>query len=264
MRPYSLYQEYAEELGGSYLERYNALWRDGYYVFTENPDSFSTAFVTTLYDNLFNVDAGVVYFSAGYQSIMNIIHEFGHYYATTIHPLNNEVSYDVKETHSQGDEYTFLNYILTTRKDDAHFKEYEYFADSKVYDDLFYLINEACIAEIEAFVFSQDNLDKRTLQEGIESIIGSYRGTADEIYWCYPSIAACGYYISYATSALESLQFYIMDFEDAKKTYIDFVENPTLDSVVECFTNAGLLSPFDENTFIELSQLYKDIQKKYK
>lgn len=263
-KAYELYEDYAEELGGTYLERYNALWRDGYYVFTDSPDSFSTAFVTTLYDNLFNVDAGVVYFSAGYQSIMNLIHEFGHYYALTLVEENNDQSYDVKETHSQGDEYTFLNYLVNVRTDDPHTKEYQYFADSKVYNDLFYLVNEACIAEIEAFAFGTENLDRRTLKAGIDEIIGSYRGAADEIYWCYPCVASCGYYISYATSALESLQFYDMTFEKAKKTYIDFVENPVEDSVVKCFTNAGLLSPFDEDTFIELSEMYTNIAKKYK
>jgi len=261
---YKLYKDYAEELGGSYLTKYNTLWRDGYYKFTDNADSLGTAFVTVFYDENFNTEAGVAYFSAGYQNVMTIVHEFGHYYAETQNDLNNDVAYDVKETHSQGDECTFLNYLVTKHSNDDHSKEYQFFADSTLYNYLWYIINESCIAEIEAFAFSQENLTKSTLKAGVESIISSYRGGANDYYWCYPCVGACGYYISYATSALESAQFYHMDFDVAKTTYMSLVENPVANSVVSSFTNAGLTSPFEEQTFIDAAAMYNAMVEKYK
>ena len=54
------------------------------------------------------------YFGPGYQDMLTVLHELGHYGAMLINE-GFDGSMDIAETHSQGNEYLFLSYLYTKR-----------------------------------------------------------------------------------------------------------------------------------------------------
>lgn len=255
-----MFLSYAEELGGKYLEAYNNTFKYGYYCFSDDPHSMATAFQWGFPGS----NDSILYFSKKYQNILCVIHEFGHlysYYASNGKRGND--AYDLQETYSQADEYLFLNYLVGKKDKDENKATYEYFANSSFYENLGNIINFACIAEIENFAFTQENLDLETLRAGAEEIIASYQGTASETYFMSPCISQTCYYISYATSIMEACQFLLMDFETGKENYKKLVEAPESFSMVERWKNAGLDSPFEEEAFEKLSIEFLKIAEKY-
>ena len=88
-----------------------------------------------------------------------------------------------------------------------------------------------------------DNLNEEFASKGLMVSPG---------YWCYACVASSCYYISYATSLLESVQFLTMSINDAKKAYVDFcLDNITTGSVAK-WKKAGLTSPFEQQTIDKL------------
>lgn len=255
-----LFQSYAEELGGNYLSCYNKAFKNGYYCFSDSSYSMSTAYQW----GLFGADDSVLYFSRNYQSILTIIHEFGHYYSSHVNGgARNNDSHDLLETYSQADEFTFLNYLREQKKEDEKADTYNYYADSEYYSQLSSIINDACITEIENFVFSNPFLSKTAVKRGVEEIVASYDGTASTTYFMVALITNPLYYISYSTSVMEAIQFLDMSFEDAKSNYATLVESTKNMTMVERWENAGLMSPFKEDTFKKLATSFSTIAEKY-
>ena len=256
----SLFQNYAEELGGSYLNAYNKMFKNGYYCFSNSLKSMSTAYQWSLAGS----NDSVLYFSKNYQSILTVVHEFGHYYSSQVSGgARNNDAYDLLETYSQADEYTFLNFLCESKKDDALADTYRYFAEAEYYSQLQSIINDACITEIENFAFSTPDNTKYTLKAGCEDIIASYDDTASTTYFMVACITNPCYYISYATSVMEAMQFFDMSFEDAKTNYTELVESTKNMTMVERWENAGLNSPFEEETFKKLAESFETIAAKY-
>lgn len=263
----AMYEKYAETLGNEYLSCYNKAWGDGYFCFSSSDYSLSTAYQW----NLHNSNESVLYFSKDYQNILSVIHEFGHYYGSNANGgAHKNDCMDMSETYSQADEYAFLNFLLNEKKDDEKYETYEFYAYSKVYDNLFYIIQEAVITEIENYVYTTDDFVGETDEEniqilklGIQDILSSYNGAADNAYYLSPCLCSPCYYISYATSLIESMQFITMDCDDALETYVNLVENQSGSTTVERWESAGLTSPFKEESFISLSELLNEIKNKY-
>lgn len=255
-----MFTSYAKEMGGRYLAAYNNAFKYGYYCFSDSPNSLGAAYEWSMSAN----NDAVLYFSRNYQNIFSVVHEFGHYYAcTTNNGARANDSYDLQETYSQGDEFTFATYLLEQKKDSTDYSTYEFILDDKEYQQLKYIIDEAAITEIENFAFTTPNLTKETLRSGVESIIDSYEGTARTTYFMAPVLTAPCYYISYATSLIESLQFAHMDFASAKNSYKKMIEDEGEMTMVQRWTNAGLKSPFEEDTIQEMAKTLSDISNKY-
>ena len=172
-------------------------------------------------------------------------------------------AYDLKETYSQADEFTFLNYLLTNKKGSSDETTYQFFADRNLYTNISSIINQACITEIENFAFSNPTISKDDLKLEVEQIIKSYDGTASKTYFMAPCICEPCYYVSYSTSLMEACQFLNMDFEDAKTNYKNLVENSKKMTMVERWKSAGLTSPFEETTFKNLAATFTEIAEKY-
>ena len=255
-----LFESYADDMGGQYLSAYNNAFKYGYYCFSDNPNSMGTAYEW----NLNGMNDAVLFFSRNYQDVLSVIHEFGHYYSCIQNSgVRKGDAYDLQETYSQGNEFTFCNYLLEQKKEDKEAPTYNYFVDSKIYNSIQQIINESAITEIEQFVYTSDGLTKESLIEGVNSILESYDGTASETYFMAPCLTSPCYYISYATSLMEALQFAALSYEGAKTTYKKLIETSGKFTMVERWEQAGLTSPFKEQTFITLGNMFKDIKNKY-
>ncbi|MCQ2087268.1 MAG: hypothetical protein MJZ37_04250 [Bacilli bacterium] len=255
-----LMSSYAEEMGGKYLTSYNDAFKNGIYCFSGSTRSMQTAFQW----NLHKTNDAVLYFSRNYQDAFSVTHEFGHYYSTHIDNNAREGdAYDLQETYSQGNEYTFGAYLLDQVKGTDDEATYQYIIDSKFYNELFYIVQEALITEIEEYAYTTPNLTSNMLTNRIYEIMEHYEGTASDTYYLGAVSSSPCYYISYATSLIEALQFKTMDFSTAKKTYKKLIEDTKSMTMVERWTNAGLSSPFEESTFQSLAAEFKKLADKY-
>lgn len=236
-----LFDSYADYMGKGFKESYNDLWRDGYYYFSSAADSLGTAYV--LYDP--SVNYQIAFFSKENQNISSVVHEFGHYFALHKNSVNYGESYDILETHSQANEYVFANYV----KNNYQNKFAKAYGDYSLIDDLSYLVDFSFIIEVENYAYNAPDLTKESLGEFINNLSEEYKNLnipATTNYWMYPCICSAAYYISYATSSLEAMQFYVMDLETSKNTYFNFCLDTSKKTMVEKWTNAGLKSPFEK------------------
>ena len=256
-----VFTSYADAMGGRYLNCYNNAFRYGYYCFSNSSNSMGTAFEW----NLNGEQDAVLFFSRQYQDVLSITHEFGHYYSCIQGDgARRGDAYDLQETYSQGNEFTFCKYLLEQKQNDANAATYNYFVDDKIYDSIGQIINEAAITEIEKFAFTTPNLTKQSLIDGVNAILASYDGTASDVYFMGPCLTSPCYYVSYATSLIEALQFAAMPtFEEAKEKYTKLVEASGALTMVQRWENAGLTSPFDERTFQTLANLFTSVANKY-
>lgn len=255
-----LFESYAKELGGKFLNAYNGAFKNGYYCFSSSNNSLSTAFQW----GIPGTNESVLYFSKNYQDILSVIHEFGHYYSN--HASNGARSndaYDLQETYSQANEFTFMNYVLTQKKDDSDLSTYKYIADNMYFSQVGSIINEACITEIENFAYTTPKLSKEDLKAGVEEIINSYEGAASPTYFMAPCLTNPCYYVSYATSLMEASQFLYMNFEDAKVNYKKLIEADDDMTMVERWKNASLESPFEKSTFETIAENINEIALDY-
>jgi oligoendopeptidase F len=251
-------------------------------AFTSNPDkqiSVSDTLNALMTDcNLFRgtyegayvtyirgVNLPIAYFGKGYDSATTVAHEFGHYMNEIYNDDMYNQSFDLLETHSQGQEMLFIQYakdyidgmpldLVTT----------EFFVNSlytivlatqvncfeqAVYLD--YYDSEEIMADGTITADEYDDLFAAiSIDFGIEE---DYRV---DHYWRYVTISSPCYYISYAVSGVNALQIYTkvdrQGFEAAKESYLKLFtytdENPdmTLEEILEY---AGLTSYTDEETF---------------
>lgn len=238
-----LFDKYSEFMGDEYIDTYNSLWRDGYYFFSDRDDSLGTAFVLTD----FNSEDEIAFFSKEMQNVSSVVHEFGHYYALHNYPKNNYQSYDILETHSQANEYLFANYV----KNNYNNKFAKYFGDNKFNNDVSYLIDFSYIIDVENYAYNEANLTVEKLTNFIENLSNEYESLnikESYNYWLYPCICSACYYISYATSSLEAMQFYLFDLTNAKYKYKSFCRNAEEEGALEKWTTAGLKSPFEKES----------------
>lgn len=234
-----LFDNYADFMGGKFINSYNNLWRDGYYYFSSAEDSLGTAYV--LFDE--SLDSEIAFFSKENQDVLSVIHEFGHFFALDSNESNYEQSYDILETHSQANEYVFCNYV----KNNYENKYAKAFGDSRFHSDIGYLIDFAFIIEVENYAYHEADLTTEKLADYIHGLTDEYEELGipeTKNYWMYPCIVSSGYYISYATSLLEAMQFYVMDLNDAKNCYFNFSLDNSDKTMVEKWTSVGLKSPF--------------------
>ncbi|MBO4682649.1 MAG: hypothetical protein J5618_02180 [Bacilli bacterium] len=257
-----LLDAYVKQMGSSMSGAYDHMKNDGYFIFSNDPNSLGTAYVAS------GMDEPLIFFSSGYQNVSTIVHEFGHYHAEYSNPNNGSFPFDIEETHSQGNEMLFARYLSEYYKDSPDLDVYQYIQDYSVYSMLSDSILPAAVAKVESYVF--ENLDKTNSEilSGVNTIMSKYRALYPDgydmiyAYWAAPIVSAVGYYISYATSAVASATIYIearQDFETAKSKYLKFVAYPEeCNDINTIFNYAGIDSPLEESTLQKLthSNLY--------
>ena len=225
-------------------------------VMSGKPNSHPTAFQTYLYED----ETPFCLFGSSGQTTMTLVHEIGHYYAAI---SNNDLSnYDLLETHSQGNEYLFLNYSS------GYFSPavYDVIEGYQLAVAYIGIIMETIIDEFEQRVYTLPSVENYTSADFdaiMADVCSAYGGLsfvkntyADPLnYWRQVCITSPVYYISYAVSSIAALELAAIAQEDlnaAYATYTTLVEGVTEeDGFLKALEKAGLTSPFAEETYTE-------------
>jgi hypothetical protein len=253
-------------------------------------------YYTGTYEGAFNYwipaqDTSILYFGPdSYSGAFTFIHEFGHYYSD-VYNKGISYSYDLAETHSQGNEMLFLSYLEDALPKAILRKIY----DKIYYDNLFNMFAIIMLAtavdEFEYCVYTNtapDGTPKTYTAKDYDGlfsqIMGSYgiRGSLNESYWRFVTIPAPSYYISYAMSALPCVELLSVaetqGFEAAQEiyyklfTFTEDSDNVIVDEVGDIIINIGygetleyigLHSIFDEDLYTSINNYFCNIEKDF-
>lgn len=260
-------------------------------AFTSNPDkqiSFSDELNKLVADgNMFRgtyegayvtyiqgVNLPIAYFGKGYDSASTVAHEFGHYMNEIYNNNEYEQSFDLLETHSQGQEMLFMRYA----KD---FLEGNALKLVETYNLLSSLQTIVLATQVDCFEqaiylnsyegpgaeeimadgkITEDEYDK--VYAGLSEYLGIKEDYRVDEYWRHVTIASPCYYISYAISGVNALQIYATaineGFDVAKEAYLKLFTYTDVDpemTTEEILLYAGLTSYVDEQTFTLIKSL---------
>lgn len=208
------------------------------------------------------------FFSYDYQDMMTIVHEMGHF-VSRVHLGSSELSMDVKEIHSQGNEWMYLLFL----SEQLNSQLYEIISVYHLLNALDTVIHAALVDEFEERVYTAATpvTDYESIARELAEYYGgwdflsSVSGMDPYMYIQYVASQNPLYYLSYATSSIASLGFYILgteDYEAAQESYRvlqeDISEYNTFDEVIEL---VGLYSPFEEETYISLFELFYEVNE---
>ena len=237
---------------------YKNLWSDkGIYCFSNSNDSLGTAYTSYLRSK----KQPILFFSKKYQDAFTFVHEFGHYtnaYCTK----GGHDPMDISEIDSQANELLFASYLLENYEELGMSSNIvSYINVSQLNSQLRSIINCAYVSEMEQIAYSYDLSDKACFFRKIDEISSSYGSSVLKKYWWAPVLCSFGYYISYATSSIGALQFYInsrSDFSSAANKYSKFVQRKgTGDTIDEVTTSVGLLQIYSEEAVKYVAEYVK-------
>lgn len=263
----SYFEDYSKTISDNCYNEYNNLWNNGgYYYITYEENGHDGAFTTYLN----NQNSPAIVIGQNYTNILTLVHEFGHYYAY-IFTGNISTSYDLCETQSQGNELLFLNYLINNNEQDSLFNNgimaymaYNYYGD---------ILMSTFVSDFEIACYTAEDIDNLDLENLEKEIINKYSlndkslsttnfktiaGDYDS-YWRKVVFDNACYYISYAVSLVPALDLgYIAknDYAKAVETYNSIVDyDLTETDYVSILTNAGLSSPFNEQSFKNITSI---------
>ena len=182
---------------------------------------------------------------------MITIHEFGHYSADLT--FGSITSLDLAEVQSQGNEMMFMAYLQENNLID------EDIVDSYVYNEIWNITSTVLVGcainELEQYAytqtFTQDSLESKWNE--IQTRYGFESGSSSSDYMYRVLLNYHVYYISYAVSALASLQIYaksLVSLTDAKTAYNSICKKESKNErFLDSLTNAGLGSIFEESSY---------------
>lgn len=267
-----------ESVVQSYYETVNELFRVGNYF----PGKYSGAFNYWIEAQ----QKSVLYFGPGsYSGAFTFIHEFGHY-NNSYYNHGTSMSFDLDETHSQGNEMMFLAYLKNVLPSGMD-KVYNKVEINQLSDMIRITIIAMAVDEFEQAVYTntytgskyEDGITPNEYDSLFQDILASYGATnLNSAYWRYVVIESACYYISYSTSAMASLQMYVWAMKDLEENgnldatrekyyklitftddennaHTDFVGDKVVDiGFAETLHYAGLYSPFDEDLYKFVSE----------
>lgn len=205
----------------------NDLFKNGNY-FTGVDEGAYTWWISAL-------QTPIMYFGPGsYSTAFTFTHEFGHYYEN-LYNGSLSLSYDLDETHSQGNEMLFLAW-LRENKPESVIAGFDTLELEQLYGMMVNILLSTAVDEFEQLVYTgattygQNEIptieavitnasgEKTTIevinyQSLFESVLARYGSTLTKYfsvqsYWSYVVFDQAGYYISYAMSALPCLELY--------------------------------------------------------
>ena len=254
-------------------------------AFTSNPEkqiSFSDTLNDLMSDgNMFRgtyegayvtyirgVNLPIAYFGKGYDSASTIAHEFGHYMNEIYNDDEYSQSFDLLETHSQGQEMLFLDYVKDKLSGNA-LKLVETYSLLSTLQTIILATQVDCFEQAiylnkyegpgaeEIMKDSKITADEYdAVYAGLSEYLGIHENYRVDEYWRYVTISSPCYYISYAISGVNALQIYAnakeKGFDSAKESYLKLFTytdvNPEM-TTEEVLLYAGLTSYVDEQTF---------------
>ncbi|MBQ9124718.1 MAG: hypothetical protein IJY14_03410 [Acholeplasmatales bacterium] len=255
------FDKYAKHIGGSYLETYEYAWSDYSYVFFGNENSQPGAYTTYIYNQL----EPAMYFGPGYQNILTVVHETGHYYAAT-ELQGLDIPLDLAEVHSQANELLFLDYIEQYYLTDFSESNMNMIHRTNFSEMLINIIISTIVNDFEMLVYQESNLtvgkldyllNQACIPFGGLEYINTAIGTDLREYCRLVTIEHPGYYISYAMSLIPALELYSAGKEDlslAIDKYLDLCTSE--EDFLVSLEAAGLTSPFEEKVYIDICNIY--------
>jgi len=229
-------------------------------IMDDTPTAMEGAFTTVIGE-----EQMICFFGPGYMSPLTAIHEVGHYYGGKYTALN-DLPLDLAEVHSQANEWLFMSYAA----DHMNFKLHNTTVDYKLYSDLATIIICVIIDEFEERVYTHSDIANLTgddLDAIMEDVCENYGGiefvsnyaTDIQNYWRMVVVDQPVYYISYAVSAIASINVYTIaeeDYEQAIEVYRALIEEVDLEEgFLGNIQNAELDGPFDEDFYVQLKEL---------
>lgn len=251
----SVLNDYYSDLSSEIYDFYNNY--SDYIVQYKNNNSYQGAFTVYLYA----LDTPSMFLGPNsYSSVSTFVHEFGHSYSYTKAKLN-DVSYDLCEFQSQGDELLFLAYIC--KNYDLSTNDIRYLANEKLLSFLGNLVNCTYTGLIESKAYNLSIVNTETIKKAINdsnSVLSNIvRFDTNSIFNYFTKVAISDsmYYISYATSIINSLELYLnayyYSFDNAKNIWLNICDYNNYSTYLNTISEAGLSSPFEENIYKKLS-----------
>lgn len=221
---------------------------------------------TILYFDNTDYGDGTYYYSTSF----TFVHEFGHYYEN-VHNLTKSgerpLSYDFCETQSQGNEMMFLAWLGSNTTASKGYNAVKY---SQLANMLQTVLNATAVDEFEQAVYTGSyegytTLNANNYQDLYDTICTKY-GINDEeygnTYWMSVCFDNAAYYISYAMSALPSIEIYAKavaedgGLDAARTAYLTLFTN-TSTNYNTVLAAAGLHNAFEEALYTDLTNAIK-------
>ena len=245
---------YLDSLEGAMGEGMRHMFENKNCVFSNMGTSHPTAFQTYLYED----EKPFCLFGSTGQSATTMVHEIGHYYAAY---SNADIdNYDLCETHSQGNEFLFVKYC----EDSLEKEVYRAIKSDQMGGTYTTILASTIIDAFEQRVYSLDSVEGMTsadfdqIMAEVCEPFGNASGITDfTVYWRLVVVSNPVYYISYAVSAVAALEICALaeeDYASALTAYNALVEGITPeDGFLGALEKAGLTSPFEEQTYIDIT-----------
>ena len=239
-----------------------SLFDDENSAFIDSAAAVESAFTVYMED----FDSAFCYFGPGYQSLMTVVHEMGHYYADKV-LLSSTDLLDLAETQSQGNEWLLMAFL----EDEMSATLYEAILYYQACFSLSAIVLSTAVDEFEEAVYT-GKADLQNLDTEMESIGKSYGGVAflEEfteagdlgLYWRNVVVSSPVYYLSYAVSGVAAMALYLeaeADYPKAQSMYRALVEESySYESYTELLAAVGLSSPFEAEVYGSLLNLFAD------
>ncbi len=201
-----------------------------------------------------------------YQDYIDTIHEFGHFNETfhcVQHDLWADFNIDVGEIHSQG-----LTLLFTEYSDEL-FGEYgDAFSRIILWNMLDTIMDGCLYDEFQATVYQNPDMSLEEISRLYKELSEEYGYQYDEdeeegYYWIQVShnFQSPFYYISYATSALSSLDLWLISLEDREQAVDIYLELAALSLSLpyrETIEEVGLRDIFRQETIPEMAKELRD------
>ncbi|MGN0432417.1 MAG: hypothetical protein ACI4EQ_08680 [Lachnospiraceae bacterium] len=254
--------EYFSSLSPSVTEGMQHIFVNDNYVTTDSRKAYQGAFTVSVYEEPF------CFFGPGYQDLFTVVHEIGHYYAELCSDTD-WVSYDLCETHSQGNEMLYLKFLENELPADVY--------DALMYYQLYYfaelIVQATLIDDFEERVYNAPDIAAYTTEDFdrvVREVLIDYGIDESDEYmyecveWLWRNIGVSSpvYYLSYAVSAMASLNLYsqsVEDYEAAVEAYRKIQEEVDAEhTFTVTLENAGIPSVFEEESYQMLSDIFKE------
>ena len=249
--------DYAENVIGDEMgQNFKYYFTSGNYWYSATENDNVTGYVWSFAD-----DTPLMFLGPSCQEIGTFIHEFGHYNEHITASDSEFYSMDLNEVHSQANEMLFYKYLTTT---DVYSEgATKAFLAYKTYMMIGAVIEGYLINELEKWTYTEDMSTYADANTFYNALVAKWAEIccavglddyAEATDWVNIVLLNYqGYYISYATSAIASLEVYAYACEDWDKavTAYKFLYSPheATDTFTSVLEKAGLKSIFDEDAF---------------
>lgn len=207
--------------------------------------------------------------------VSTFVHEFGHFYSFYKNGFEIDQIMDVEEIQSQANEWLFMDhYTLEGSVKQAWLLH-------KLSDSLNSILQGCLMDEFQQYAYGLVNADDgkegvdvtvAQLNQKFARLVEEYGLDKDfsmipyETLWCEitHTFIAPFYYVSYAMSAIPSLEIYALSRSDRKEAiriYNNVVDETGYRTFEKVLEDNGLSSPFEKEAYEKITELVNDLLK---